>query len=130
MSFGDCACSGNTLDRFVRPSVMAVLARHPRGLHGYLIAQHLRGVAIFAECLPDTTGLYRVLKSMETEGYLAADWDLEGSGPARRVYTLTESGRECLRQWVATLDRYAANLVQTRAYIEQSLQRDAGAAKT
>jgi DNA-binding PadR family transcriptional regulator len=121
MSFEACACSGGTLDRFVRPSVMAVLARHPEGLHGYLIAQQLREVAIFADCSPDTTGLYRVLKTMETEGFLTSDWDVEGSGPARRVYALTEAGWSCLRHWVSTLERYTQNLHLTLEYIEQSL---------
>lgn len=64
MSFNECACSGSTLDRFVRPSVMAVLARNPCGSHGYLLAQQLREVAVFADCSPDTTGLYRVLKAV------------------------------------------------------------------
>lgn len=124
MNCNDCACSGSTLDRFVRPSVMAVLARNPRGLHGYLLAQQLREVAIFADCSPDTTGLYRVLKAMEMEGYLTSDWDVEGSGPARRVYALTETGRNCLRTWAETLERYSQNLGQTLEYIEQSLNKD------
>lgn len=124
MSFNECACSGSTLDRFVRPSVMAVLARHPGGMHGYLLAQQLREVAIFADCSPDTTGLYRVLKGMEIEGYLTSGWDVEGSGPARRVYALTEAGWDCLRQWAGTLERYAQNLGQTLEYIELSLNKD------
>ena len=127
MNFNDCACSGSTLDRFVRPTVMAVLARNPEGLHGYLLAQQLREVAFFANCSPDTTGLYRVLKAMEMEGYLTSDWDVEGSGPARRVYALTETGRDCLRQWAGTLERYAHNLGQTLEYIERSLNKDSAA---
>ena len=103
---------------------MAVLARNPGGLHGYVLAQQLREVAIFADCSPDTTGLYRVLKAMELEGYLTSDWDMEGSGPARRVYALTDTGRDCLRQWAWTLERYAQNLAQTQEYIEQSLNKD------
>ena len=123
MSFQNCACSGSTLDRFVRPSVMAVLARNPSGLHGYLLAQQLRDVAIFADCSPDTTGLYRALKAMETEGYLTSGWDVEGAGPARRVYTLTDAGWSCLRHWASTLERYSENLRQTLGYIERSLDR-------
>jgi len=117
-----CPCSGNTLDRFLRPTVMAVLARTPSGLHGYVIAQQLRGVAIFCDNPPDNTGLYRVLKAMETEGYLRSDWDTEGSGPAKHIYALTDDGWDCLRRWKDTLESYSCNLQQTVAFVEQSLQ--------
>ena len=116
-----CPCSGNTLDRLVRPSVMAVLARHPEGLHGYALTQQLSGLAIFHEIPPDTTGLYRVLKAMELEGYLESNWQIDTSGPARKVYTLTQPGWGCLQQWLGTLQVYAQNLSSTLEYIEESL---------
>ena len=130
MSFDACPCSGYTLDRFVRPSVMAVLARNPEGLHGYAITQQLGEIAIFGAMPPDATGLYRALKNMEIEGYLQSTWDVEGSGPARRIYTLTESGWECLRQWQGTLKSYALNLERTLEFIENSLASNQAAAAT
>jgi DNA-binding PadR family transcriptional regulator len=121
MNYQGCSCSGGTLDRFVRPIVMAVLARNPEGLHGYLIASHLVSLEVFGGCPPDTTGLYRVLKAMETEGYLKSNWDVEGSGPARRNYVLTEDGLQCLRQWASTLQNYGRNLALTLEFIEDSI---------
>lgn len=122
MSHEACSCTGNSLDRFVRPSVMAVLARHPEGLHGYLVAQHLQEMTAFGDCPPDPAGLYRVLKTMEVEGYLRSSWDMEGSGPARRVYALTNEGWDCLHHWAGTLRAYARTLQETLCYVEQSLQ--------
>jgi len=110
---------------------MAVLAAHPEGLHGYGIVQELAQVPQFADCPPDMTGLYRVLKSMEEEGYLSSEWDLAVSGPARRVYQLTPDGRECLVYWSQTLQRYAKNLQGTVRYIEASLRPpEVGARRT
>jgi DNA-binding PadR family transcriptional regulator len=101
---------------------MAVLARTPSGLHGYVIAQRLRGVAIFCDNPPDNTGLYRVLKAMQTEGYLRSDWDTEGSGPAKRNYALTDAGWGCLHRWKDTLESYSRNLQHTVAFVGKSLQ--------
>ncbi len=116
-----CPCYGETLDRFVRPTVLAVLAEAPEGLHGYLISQRLEKVALFSGNPPDPTGLYRALKSMEEDGYLTSEWDVEGGGPARRIYRLTGSGRECLAHWAATLESYSKNLEQTLKFIKQQL---------
>lgn len=122
MRSDSCSCTGDTLDRLLRPTVMAVLARAPEGLHGYVIAQHLRGVPIFGGHPPDNAGMYRALNAMETEGYLRSDWDTTGNGPAKRTYVLTVEGWDCLRRWKETLDAYARNVQHTVAFIGQSLQ--------
>lgn len=128
MDFEDCSCSGHNLDRFLRPCVMAVLARRPEGLHGYLVAQHLQQISFFEDSPPDLTGLYRVLKSMEAEGYLESSWDDESSGPARRIYCITPAGVHCLCQWTRTLGRYARDLHYALEFVEQSLGASSGEA--
>jgi DNA-binding PadR family transcriptional regulator len=110
------------LDRFLRPLVMAVLAKSPGGLHGYLISQELRGTAMFSDSAPDATGLYRLLKTMQEEGYLTSEWDVEGSGPAKHVYALTDSGRVCLHRWTDTLETYSRDLQQTVKFIRKSAE--------
>jgi PadR family transcriptional regulator PadR len=40
--------------------------------------------------------IYGLLRRMEHFGFLASKWDVEGSGPARRVYKITEEGLEYL----------------------------------
>jgi DNA-binding PadR family transcriptional regulator len=121
MKYDECPCAGITLDRFLRPTVLAVLAAAPKGRHGYLIAQSLRSVASFGDDPPDSAGLYRVLKAMETEGHLRSTWDTRGSGPAKRVYVLTNAGRGCLRRWVRTLESYSHNLQKTVRFLKNSL---------
>ncbi|HOD49913.1 MAG TPA: PadR family transcriptional regulator [Candidatus Hydrogenedentes bacterium] len=122
MKQSHCPCSGATLDHFLRPAVMAVLARAPAGLHAYVISQHLRDAAIISDSPPDAMGLDRVLKAMEKEGYFRSDWDTEGSSPAKRVYALTEEGWNCLQRWKNTLDAHSRNLEQTVTFIERSPQ--------
>ena len=117
MADSRCPCMGSSLDRLLRPVVMAVLAGQADGLHGYRIAQRLAEAALFSRRPPDNTGLYRLLKAMEEEGYLTSAWDVEGSGPAKRIYVLTETGQDCLERWVETLDAYCRDLRQTVSFI-------------
>lgn len=57
--------------------------------------------------------VYRGLREMEHWGWVVSRWDTEGSGPPRRVYSITEEGAEFLSDWAGglhemrdTLDRF------------------------
>ena len=50
--------------------------------------------------------LYRTLRRMENDGVLESSWETSGDGPARRMYTITGSGRAHLGIWVKSLERY------------------------
>ena len=108
MDLNQCACSGKTLARLLRPAVLALLVREKT--HGYDIVQQLHGLEIFAGFPPDTSGVYKVLKSMEREGLVSASWEFGGSGPAKRRYALTRSGTACLKRWARTLEGYRAQI--------------------
>jgi DNA-binding PadR family transcriptional regulator len=102
---GECACSGRTLGKHVRPAALAVLAAGPT--HGYDIAQKLSQLAMFqGGSESDASVIYRILKLMEVEGLVHGDWQLGDSGPARRRVAITEDGRDCLRRWIESLTRY------------------------
>jgi len=104
MDFDECACSGKSLARMLRPAVMGLLAAG--AAHGYQLAQRLGQMKMFDCQEPDHAGLYRVLKQMEDEGLLTSAWDLAETGPARRVFTITADGAACLGQWKKTLAGY------------------------
>lgn len=108
MDFNQCACSGKNLARLVRPAVLALLTRGET--HGYDLMQQLCGLAIYADAPPDTSGVYKVLKTMEQEGLVSSSWEPGGSGPAKRRYVLTHDGRECLRRWIETLEGYRSQI--------------------
>ena len=102
--FENCPCSGGTLDRLIQPAILAVLAQSD--LHGYRIAQRITDMPPFKGQQPDASGVYRFLKSMEEKGFVVASWDVSVRGPAKRLYKLTNPGRECLSRWTVTLDHY------------------------
>jgi PadR family transcriptional regulator PadR len=68
--------------------ILDVLAVAPR--HGYGISQ-----ALLAAGLKPIKGgqLYPTLVRLENEDAIDAHWEENGSGPARKVYQLTASGR-------------------------------------
>jgi PadR family transcriptional regulator PadR len=58
--------------------------------------------------------LYRTLRQFEEDGLVTSSWDTDGHGPARRVYQITDAGREYLEWW-------AADIRKTRAQLDQFL---------
>jgi poly-beta-hydroxybutyrate-responsive repressor len=76
-------------------------------LHGYEIMRTLKdNFAVVSD--PGT--VYRALRQLERDGYITSWWDSKEQGPARRVYTLTDSGTDALKMWSAALEQYRTNL--------------------
>jgi len=103
----------------VLPWLLLALARGPT--HGYQLLEQLVGAG-----LPVDPGiLYRTLRTLEDEGTVISAWDTEGTGPARRVYRLTDQGWELLATWARYFEDLREKLGEfLRAYGE--LPRDTG----
>jgi PadR family transcriptional regulator, regulatory protein PadR len=82
-----------------------LLAVSVQRAHGYLIEEYLRGLGFFSL---EMSTLYRTLRQLEKDGLLASGWEPGPSGPARRVYTLTDAGRAWLDAWAGALEGYRA----------------------
>ncbi len=80
-----------------------LLAVSMQRAHGYLIEEQLRALGLLGIGM---STLYRTLRQMEGEGYLESTWEPGPTGPARRVYTLTDAGRVWLDTSAAMLDAY------------------------
>ena len=106
--FDQCACAGNNLDKLVQPTILLFLAE--QDLHGYALIQKLMDSPMFKGEKPDPTGIYRFLRSMEDRQLVVSTWDLTASGPAKKVYTITANGMECLQRWTSTLRDYLASI--------------------
>jgi PadR family transcriptional regulator PadR len=89
------------VERFEEPALLLLLRERPA--HGYELLEAL------PELLPgqrvDMGNLYRALRRLEEEGLVRSAWDADAPGPARRVYELSDTGRELLGQWAAALSR-------------------------
>jgi len=80
--------------------ILSVLASGPR--HGYGIAREIERRSSEALKLGEGS-LYPALRLLEVEGLVVGGWEVQPSGPARKVYALTDAGREALaartRSW-------------------------------
>jgi PadR family transcriptional regulator PadR len=71
--------------------------------HGYVIEDYLRALGVFGITM---STLYRTLRQMEKDGLLESTWEPGPTGPARRVYTITDAGHAWLETSAAMLDTY------------------------
>jgi PadR family transcriptional regulator, regulatory protein PadR len=84
----------------VEPAALAALLGG--GAHGYDVRREiseLTGGALEV----DAGGLYRVLRRLETDGFVVSRWEEGDSGPQRRDYEITAEGRELAEDWLAHL---------------------------
>ena len=113
-----CACEGHTLDRLLQPTVMALLSEGPR--HGYELVERLSESPLLAGTKPNDTGVYRLLKLLEEQGLVRHELTESRSGPSKRVYELTDSGRGCLDKWIETLDGYHRAIAELVAMMRKA----------
>lgn len=50
--------------------------------------------------------IYRALRQLEQTGLVCSIWDTSASGPARRMYQLTQPGLLFLQNWLALVDMH------------------------
>ena len=120
MDFNQCACSGKTLSRFVRPMILALLSDKP--VHGYDLLRKLNTLNMFSTPPPDASGVYKTLKTMTAEGLTVGDWDTAEAGPARRPFSLTSKGRKCLLRWATTLELYQQQIQDLSVFLNASIK--------
>jgi PadR family transcriptional regulator PadR len=99
-----CSCKGDNLDKFVQPMILMLLSTKP--LHGYLLIQELEKRKLYPGDKLDSTGIYRTLRTFEKRGKVSSEWDVQSGGAAKKIYSITEEGRECLVNWIKTLESY------------------------
>ena len=86
---------------FMTPWVLLVLKQW--SLHGYLILQQLERMGFSGV---DHATLYRELRRLEGQGLVTSEWEAGDSGPARRVYSITDAGEEMLLGWSEVVSGY------------------------
>jgi poly-beta-hydroxybutyrate-responsive repressor len=80
-----------------------LLAVSMQRAHGYVIEDYLRALGLFGITM---STLYRTLRQMEKDGFLESTWEPGPTGPARRVYTITDAGHTWLESSATMLNAY------------------------
>ena len=85
--------------------ILAALADGPS--HGYAIARRIEEESQNVLQMREGS-LYPALRVLENAGHVESAWETPESGPARKVYTLTEAGRAELSRRAEEWNTYAA----------------------
>ena len=78
--------------------LLSVLGRANESMYGYQIAKMIE-TKDDAVPMMKQGALYPVLRSLENSGLLESHVDPSVTGPPRRYYKITQSGRETLKNW-------------------------------
>jgi len=101
--------------RMVNPVLLLALRRGPA--HGYSL---LDALAEYELGSFDPSVVYRVLRDMEADGWVGSTWDeQETQGPPRRVYEITNAGKEILAEWAKELERSKSRIEKFLVEYEQ-----------
>lgn len=88
------------IDRFLESCLLLLL--HCDEVHGYDLLEGLKQFG-FSQDPVDSSTIYRMLRGLETRGFVTSRWDTQGVGPARRLYRITGEGDRYLGWWVDDL---------------------------
>jgi PadR family transcriptional regulator PadR len=90
--------------------------------YGYELMER---VATFGLSAMNPGTFYRTLRQMEKDGMVRSSWDTSETGPARRMYSITEAGETYLKYWADSLNQYQ-KMMDTffRLYTGRPSQKD------
>ncbi|MDR3726230.1 MAG: helix-turn-helix transcriptional regulator [Terracidiphilus sp.] len=117
-----CTCAMGNLYRFIEP-VLLLMLRDKGHSYGYELSENLAEYAL-TDAQIERAALYRTLRTLEENGHVTSTWDTDTAGPARRVYSLTESGRAHLQEWSEVMGRLAGAM---EAFAKRAAMPGAGA---
>jgi len=94
-------------ERYIQPSLLRALLG--QDAYGYELLKVIPDYGFVPDDVPPGM-IYRHLRQMEDEGLLESAWQTEDSGPAKRIYRITDKGRQALADWVAHMEAMAQRL--------------------
>jgi PadR family transcriptional regulator PadR len=96
-------------ERYMHPTILMALKQKPS--YGYELIQEIHQFGFLEGNAPPGM-IYRHLRELEEGGLVRSEWHTEGSGPAKRIYRLTEEGDAVLALWVDYMDNQAERLLR------------------
>lgn len=116
-----CSCYSQRQNRWLEPSILLLLLDAP--CHGYEIIARLPELG-FSQSPVDAGAVYRTLRHMEENSFVESTWDVSGSGPAKRQYTITNDGREHLSLWAKMLTQRREAITAFLSRLDESFSYD------
>jgi DNA-binding PadR family transcriptional regulator len=106
---------------FLRPCMLLML--HRGDAHGYNLLNGLDEFGLNPAAY-DPSMIYRALREMEASGWISSYQGERSRGPQRRVYRMTEDGRQHLKTWIEDLRRTKREIELLIEAYERDVQED------
>jgi PadR family transcriptional regulator PadR len=103
-------------ERYIQPSILLGLLLGAS--YGYELIQNIQRFG-FVEGQAPPGMIYRHLRQLEQDGLVSSKWETEGTGPAKRMYNITEEGKAVLAIWIDYMKKQAENLKSFVNYYEK-----------
>ena len=94
--------------------LLSVMDRATEPLYGYQISKMI-GAGKETGLSMKQSALYPVLRSMESNGLLKSKVEPSVSGPPRKYYSITENGKNTLKDWQNTWET-------TKSYVDRIIE--------
>jgi PadR family transcriptional regulator PadR len=104
---GQSNIGGGAPKNFLVPYILLLLKGMP--VHGYELMQKLTTCGFPTL---DAGNIYRMLRQLEKENLVQSEWDTASSGPAKRLYSVTDIGENYLKLHANQLEGYQSLLDQ------------------
>jgi len=103
-------------------ALLSILAQAEEPLYGYQIGKLVgsptgTGDDESESVIPKQGAIYPVLRSLESQGLLSSEREMSDSGPPRKYYQATETGKEALENWTEIWS-------ETKSFVDKVLGGD------
>jgi len=96
-------------ERYIQPSILLALKQKPS--YGYELISVIPQFG-FMEGQAPPGMIYRHLRDLEENGLVSSEWETDGTGPAKRVYQLTNEGIQVLGYWIDYIQNLADKMLR------------------
>ncbi len=111
---------------FLEPCLLLLLLK--QDAYGYQLMNDLPSLGIDFE-MYDPSMIYRALREMEMDGWVKSYEGSESQGPQRRMYHLTEDGKDYLDAWIKDLRSSKEELERIISLYEKESEKENGKVK-
>jgi PadR family transcriptional regulator PadR len=99
---------------------------YERQMHGYQLNEELTKRDFLPLGRMESGSVYTILRRMESRGLVTSDWERAEGGLDRRIYKVTDDGREVLKTWIESVLRRKALMDDLAAFYRRYFHEDEG----
>ncbi|NIA23148.1 MAG: hypothetical protein GWP03_03185 [Proteobacteria bacterium] len=115
-----CSGLGFKANNTIYAAILSLLIK--KSSYGYEIVEELSNLGISQQSLPYGL-IYRLLRDMEANQFVTSEWQNEESGPSRRIYKITDKGKDYIAQWLSSAKNNLILMEKLIKFIENSLKK-------